>query len=66
MAETRRRDKEGKFIETSPFGKKIISVRLLKSDQEKFLDQSKNRGLSPTELARVAISEWLESQSLQE
>lgn len=58
----RPRNKEGKFVESSPFGKKVISVRLLKPDQDKLLIASEKLGVSPTELARQAISEWLESK----
>ncbi len=57
--ESRPRDDKGKFIESSPFGKKLIAVRLFKSDQEKFFSQSEKLGISPTELARKAITEWL-------
>ena len=58
------RDKTGKFVESSPFGKKVISCRLYKTDQENFLNQSQELGLTPAELARLAIKEWLEFKSI--
>ena len=59
----RPRNEEGKFVESSPFGKKVISVRLLKDDQDKFLVISGELGISPTELARQIISEWLRNKN---
>ncbi len=56
------RNKKGKFIECSPYGKKNISTRLPKSDEEKLLKQSEKLGLSPAEIARIAIAEWLAKQ----
>ena len=64
MAETRPRDKTGKFVESSPFGKNFIAVRLLKEDQDKFLVVSEELGVSPTELVRQVVSEWLKNQTL--
>ena len=59
----RSRNEEGKFIESSPYGKKVISVRLLKDDQDEFLVVSEELGISPTELARQIISEWLRNKA---
>ena len=56
----RPRNEQGRFIESSPFGKKVISIRLLKPDEDKFLSVSQSLGVSPTELARQVINEWLE------
>ena len=57
----RPRNKEGKFVEYSPLGKRVISVRLPKPDENKLLSFSEKMGISPTELARMAISEWLKA-----
>ena len=55
------RDERGKFIESSPYGKKNVSTRLLKEDELKLLEQSEKLGLSPAEIARIAIAEWLKN-----
>ena len=60
----RSRNEEGKFVESSPYGKKVISVRLLKADQDEFLVIAEELGISPTELARRIISEWLTERKL--
>ena len=60
----RPRNEEGKFVESSPFGKKVISVRLFKTDQDIFLTIAEELGISPTELARQVISDWLRNKTL--
>ena len=57
--ENRPRNKEGKFVKFSPLGDKNIGLRLYKEDQEIFLKIAEDFGMSPTELARHAIREWL-------
>ena len=55
------RNERGRFIESSPYGKKNVSTRLLKQDELKLLEQSEKLGLSPAEIARIAIAEWLKN-----
>ena len=57
--ENRPRNKEGKFVKFSPLGDKTIGLRLYKEDQQKFLEVAEKFDMSPTELARYAIQEWL-------
>ena len=58
----RLRNKEGKFVKSSPLGDKTLGLRLYKKDQEKFLEIAKEFDMSPTELARYAIQEWLQTK----
>lgn len=55
----RPRDREGKFLESSDLGDKTLGLRLFKKDQSKFLRIAEEMGLTPTELCREAINEWL-------
>lgn len=59
---SRLRDKEGKFLESSPYSKKQLAIRLLKQDEKKLREQAEKEGVTPTELARKAIAEWLNQQ----
>ena len=59
----RPRNEKGKFAEYSSLGKKLISVRLFKADQDKFLAIAEELGVSPTELARQAINDWLKNKN---
>ncbi|MGK7938308.1 MAG: hypothetical protein AB4206_21290 [Xenococcaceae cyanobacterium] len=61
--ENRPRNKEGKFVKFSPLGDKNIGLRLYKEDQEIFLKIAKEFDMSPTELARYAIREWLKMKN---
>lgn len=56
-----KRSQKGTFIESSPFGKKNVSTRLLKEDEAKLIEQSKKFNLTPAEIARLAIAEWLKN-----
>ncbi len=56
---SRVRDSGGKFIKASPYGQKNIGIRLLKEDEAKLLKMAEEKGITPTEMGRIAIAEWL-------
>ena len=53
------RDSNGKFVKSSPYGNKNLGIRLLKKDELTLLEIAKQRDITPTELGRIAITEWL-------
>lgn len=59
---SRKRNSNGKFIESSPYGKKNLGIRLLKKDESTLIKMAKEKDITPTELARIAIAEWLKQQ----
>ena len=58
----RARNKKGEFTNSSPYSKKHLSVRLLKEDDKTLKDLAVKKNITPTELARIAIAEWLKQQ----
>lgn len=56
----RARNERGQFANSSRYSEKIISVRLYKDDEVKLLKKSEELGLTPAQIARIAIAEWLE------
>lgn len=57
----RPRDQEGKFQKFSNLSDKIIGLRIYQKDEEKFYRIADNLKISPTELARKMIDEWLQA-----
>ncbi len=55
----RPRDEKGQFTDSTPYAKRILAVRLFKEDDKKISEKAKKKGMTPTEIARIAIAEWL-------
>ncbi|MEN9871612.1 MAG: hypothetical protein RLZZ171_2604 [Cyanobacteriota bacterium] len=61
--EKRPRDEKGHFLKTSTLSDKNLGVRLFKSDYSKVVKLAEEKGIRPTELVRMAMNEWLTSET---
>lgn len=57
----RPRNEKGQFKESSSYAKNPLAIRLFKDDDEELKNKAKQRGITATEMGRIAIAEWLKN-----
>ena len=59
---SRARNEEGKFTKSTELADRTLGVRPFQEGFDEFLEIAAQRNMSPTELARIALKEWLDQQ----